>query len=584
VSSSSGSTNDDEPVPAPPPPPLLGWNVRKLFWGLMVGAVAAGCVWLGYLGLRTWYQQRLAQNARLFLAAGDVRSAALSAQQSLRFNPKNLEAVRVMAQITSAAGVSDAVYWRGRLAELSPTLDNIADWAQAALRNGEIQIADSALARLPSAARNSARSHEMKAALALAARQIARAEFHYAEASRLQPTNEQFQLNLHSIRLKSADPALASAARSGLEQLASTPAFTQPALRALIADAQGQSNQARWLRFAKQAAALNAAEFKDQLMYLDALKSNNDPQFQFHLGKLQDRARDSARDAFLMVEWLNARGFASESLRWSSALDLSIRETPAVRTAIAESYRVLKQWTKLRDFTATGEWRGLDAVRLAFLARSLRELDQRLESRTAWQSASDTVANDPDQQLTLAALVENWGWKMEAEQVWLRLAESSPPPIRRAAMKSLYRLYRTTGDTRKLLRFTAQIVEADRDDAIAQNNLAHLSLLLNQDLERANLIARRNVERFPQEPGFVATLAFACYRQGKFSEAIKLYQSLPEAERNTPATALYYGLALKANGSGDVAEPYFRRAAATPSLLPEERELLNTALSSGGRN
>ena len=94
--------------------------MRKL---LILFVCCTGILLLGYVGYRSykiWRQRRMLTMAHQFLAKSDERNAMLSLSLVLRSNPNNLEACRMMADLTMSARSKNALLWRGRVVELNP--------------------------------------------------------------------------------------------------------------------------------------------------------------------------------------------------------------------------------------------------------------------------------------------------------------------------------------------------------------------------------------------------------------------------------------------------------------------------------
>ena len=60
---------------------------------LLVGGYA------GYRGYKSFRQARLVKQARVFIAKQDQRKALLSLQRALRYNSRDVDACRLMAQL-----------------------------------------------------------------------------------------------------------------------------------------------------------------------------------------------------------------------------------------------------------------------------------------------------------------------------------------------------------------------------------------------------------------------------------------------------------------------------------------------------
>jgi hypothetical protein len=69
--------------------------------------------------------------------------------------------------------------------------------------------------------------------------------------------------------------------------------------------------------------------------------------------------------------------------------------------------------------------------------------------------------------------------------------------------------------------------------------------------------------------------------QGWDKQGLVVLQRLQPAELAQPSVALYYGVLLAATGKANQAMPWLQIAQTKGHLLPEERELLVTALGKG---
>jgi len=98
-------------------------------------------------------------------------------------------------------------------------------------------------------------------------------------------------------------------------------------------------------------------------------------------------------------------------------------------------------------------------------------------------------------------------------------------------------------------------------------------LLQNTNASQARALAEEVYRSEPRNAAFVSTHAFSLHTQGKHSEALAVFQTLPSADLESPGIALYYGLALVAAGKIEQAQKYLSLARHA-QLLPEERKLL----------
>ncbi len=152
-------------------------------------AVALG----GFAGYK-WYgvrkQNHLISLAQHYLAKSDGQKALLCLQLVLSSNPNNLDAVRMMANLSGAAQSPTALMWRKRVAELNPdSLEDQLSLVQAAIIFRDYNTASNALASVSVEGQKTAAFQNVAGTVAEAANHMAEAEAHFSEALRLEPTN-----------------------------------------------------------------------------------------------------------------------------------------------------------------------------------------------------------------------------------------------------------------------------------------------------------------------------------------------------------------------------------------------------------
>ena len=100
----------------------------------------------GYRSYQVWKSRHMMSLAHQFMAKADGRNALLCVQQVLRKDPHNLDATRVMAQITEAARSPSALLWWSRVVDLNPrSLDDRLAMAQTAVIMGDYATATNTL-------------------------------------------------------------------------------------------------------------------------------------------------------------------------------------------------------------------------------------------------------------------------------------------------------------------------------------------------------------------------------------------------------------------------------------------------------
>lgn len=547
-------------------------------WGIRLGvlAIVTGLGFASYRGYGELRKRNLSQQVQQFADAADYRSAVLVARRLLELDPDNVPASRAMGDMADASGSVEALGWRQRVAQLQPGVPaNQIALAKTAMRIGQLDLVERVLELVPDSARNTVAYHQVAGARALARKQIAAAENHFAAALELEPANAQLALNLASLRLASSQGAAAGSARATLKELASQPAVRLAALRALGADAVARNDRAAARTWATQLKSETGATYADTLLYFRAVQSTDAAAPA--LEELKAKAAESPATAAQLITWLNREGMAVVAAHWAARLPQQIRETQPVPLALAESLSFMQDWPALRASVEEKNWGEYEALRLAVESHALHRLatsqPDSMQRQTVWRAALKAADAKPDQLVAIAQLAEGWGYTADAEDAWWKVASGNANA--RAGLSALQRIYKTKPDTRGLLRVAKRALELNPGDLVAANNCASLGLLLNGDSTARRLAAKLHAEH-PANRAFAATHAYALHTAGKTGEALELMEGMKEEELRHPAIAAYYVVILVESGKLDRARSFLPNAQRA-ALLPEEQLLLSSA-------
>lgn len=548
---------------------------------ILLAVVALGLVaWQGPKVYRIWHRDHLILQAREALARKDYRSASFAARNVLVSDGANLEACRVMADIAERAGSRDALWWRSRVATLDPLVaTNFFEWAGTALRFRDPETAGRALAGIPRDARGSEAFHALAASLAASVGELGVADRHLAEAIRLNPSNSVHRFNLACVQLESTNTTTLVAGRQTMVTLRGEKRFRLSATRALLAEAMRTKDRDRAVALVGDLKADPSAILADRLVCLDALRHMRSREAPALLDEIKKAAVARAANVAAVISWMNSRGLAGEAISWAATLPPTLASQAPVPLTLAESRESLRDWDGLVRFLNASKWEEMEYARLAMLARAQRQQGNAAASKTHWQLALTMARGRLEPMEMLSRLAELWGWSAEHEEtLWLLAATPGTP---RWPFQALYRHYRLKGDSRGLLRVFGHILERDPTDLVAQNNEAMLRLLLGVETEKASQRSRELWEKTPRSASVVSTQAFALHLAGRTREAVKLMETLPEAELRRPGSAVYYGLLLAEQGSLEKSRT-FLELAKDASLLPEEKVLVARARRKAG--
>jgi predicted Zn-dependent protease len=559
-----------------------------MFWTMKRGLILAGILaviaagaWFSRPVYRSWKEQRSLKQAQEFFANQDYRNATLAARQALAANASNVEAARLMANLNEMLRSPEALNWRQRVVDLQPqNLTNRLELAKTALLLGNYPRAGQVLRDVASTNQNNFVFHQLAAMVAIGLNNIGLAERHLSEAARLEPGNKQVQLNRAIIHLQARDQTLVDGALQTLQNLYGDPVYRKDALRNLALAAARNKDFAKAQAFTGELQADANATLEDRLLHLTMLKQGASTNFGSYLAQMEGALAKSPEQVNALTSWLVNNRMADEAARWLESLPDEARSQRPVALALADVFTAQKDWTGLQTLLQEADWGNLNFVRLALLSRAAREERQEIASQANWRAAVKAGSESPKSLTALASMAQGWGWQREQEELlWLLIQRF---PGEHWVMKSLNQLYLATGNTRGLHKLSSTQAAYDANDLAAKNNVAALSLLLNQQTARAHELAREVYSRVPTNAVFVSTYAYSLHLQGRTKEGLKAFESLTASQLEIPSIAAYYGVLLVVDGQTEKAGNYFDLAA-KGQLLPEEKAMIEEARKSPAR-
>ena len=529
----------------------------------------------------SWRENRLLDRASALLQEGKFSKAAQITRELLDRHPDSLPALSILADTAEKQNLEEAVSWRERIARLRPNdTDTQLNYASAALRFGQLNVARAALNRVSSKDHDSAAFHVVAGWLACAEGNFAEQEEQFAAAVNKQPANELYQFNLAALQIRSKDAEKSKNARDKLEQLSKIAPYRTGALRALLNDAVERNDLNGADNFAQQLQMSPDVTFGDYLLCLNFYRKLDEKKFRPLLEKVKPFATRSASDLASLMEWMNQNGLPGDVVKWVDKLPAAELSSPPASVAVADAYAAVKNWSRLKRWTRTGNWGAAEYLRLAYEAIAVRHLRSGNGSGASpefgalWQSAVESSKDEPERELSLARLATKWQLESHAEELWLRVEEN--PSMRREALDNLRQLYRANNETARLYEVLQRLHESSPNEAPITADLARLGLILDQNAERSHQLAKEAYDRSPNEINCAVTYAFSLHRLGRNAEATGIIESLPPDQLHGPHAAIYVALLMVAAGQLDGAKEYIA-AAENGKLYPEEKKLLDEA-------
>jgi predicted Zn-dependent protease len=544
-------------------------------------AILAGALLVSYGSklYQNWRENALLDRATALLEQGELSKAEKMARELLTRHPDSFPALSILADTAERQNLEEAVLWRERIARLRPMdPESQLNFASAALRFGKLDVAREALTRVSQKDRDSAAFHVVAGWLARAEGNFAEQEGQFAAAVKKEPNNDLYQFNLAALQIRSSDTEKSNNARIALERLSKIMRYRTGALRALLNDAVDRNDLASADSSAQQLQMSPDVTFGDYLLCLNFYRKLDQKKFRQLLERVKPFATRNPADVAALIDWMNQNGLAADAVEWIDKLPPAQLSSPPVSVAVADAYATMKNWSRLKRFTRTGNWSNTDYLRLAFHAIAVQHLRSgsgpSAEFSKSWQSTYELSKNDSQRQLTLARLATKWQLESQAEQLWLAIEKD--PSMRREALDNLRRIYRAGNETTKLYEVLERLREISPDEAPITADLARLGLNLDQNVEYSDQLAKEAYDRAPNEVNCAVTYAYSLYRLGRTVEALAIIQSLSPDQLHDPHAAVYAALILIEAGQIDAAKEYIG-AAENDTIYPEEKKLLDEA-------
>ena len=519
-----------------------------------------------------WSASRFASRAADYCAKADYSHALLDARSALELNRLDVEAIRVIAQSLEAVGSPDAIQWRRQFDQIQQgNAENTLAWARDAFQAGDFDVADRVLGTLKPAERENASYHDIAARIAMGKGDLRGAESHWAEAERFDPKEEQYRLNVATLRLRSRSPQARADALAALREMCDIPGKRLQALRTLLGESMDHGDGARAKELAKTLASDPQATFADQLTRLMTLRKLRAAESASFLTELRDRAASKPTELFQLFGWMNQHDLALMVVEWSSSLPQEVISKPPVCPVLAEAYDRALEWEKLQQIVEGDPWGATEFLRQAYGARVLAKLDDAAGSTAAWEAALVLAKKSPEQLEALTRMALDWGWKQKAREVARSLSSYERCP--RWVLDTLWAGSLKRGESSELYRLSNLLARADPKNIAHRNNAVFLGLLIRNKEATAHEMASALYREAPGNANVVATYGLSCFQRGRAAEAVTLMETLKPEQLHEPGTARYYGIFLAAAKKFDQARIWLE-VGAKGEMLPEERALM----------
>ena len=573
------------PPPAPARPAFWNWKTLALVLALPAVGFAA---WRGgemvFGEFQIWRSGRLAAEAADFLLRGDPVAARLAAESALRSNPRNIDALRLLAGFQLEAGEDAAALETFQSLSAAGGLSetDARAYARLAGRSGRWDVAEGLVAALR-AGPPDVETPFLEADLALLRKDIARAETRLREALQIEPGPKARGRLVDFFLEHRFDRQTAPEVRDLLLQ--DSRLDSETGRRALSAALEKNlappQDTPKWIAELRAHPLSNA----ETLLVADRAEVRFDPASRARVAQtLFARSRplpfEQRQAAFFWLLENSQPALAAQLLELSEA----VRE-PAVFDAWLDALATSGRADEA--FQALGTPANpLDARRGALQrGRAARLLDRNDEASAAYSRAFELATASPDHTLDLAEFLARAREQAFFEDALARiLADPRQAP---AALENLLPVVRGWRDTIGLRAFceameiSPGLSPADR--LRLRNEIAYCDLILAKKINSA-AIEEMSTEN-PGDLQFQTTQALALLRSGKSEaaiEALVITQAPPDDPFLLARHKAVQAMALAAYGDSAQATLHYR-GLAKEFLSTQEAALVEQFLKKPGR-
>ena len=243
---------------------------------------------------------------------------------------------------------------------------------------------------------------------------------------------------------------------------------------------------------------------------------------------------------------------------------------------MGDCYSALDRWLDLESLARGSNWRQLEALRLAFLARAQAKQNNSEKSQTTWNLALDAARKQSSTPLLPLLAMARVDKRDVREVLWL-IVEKDASQI--WARQELYDIYAQDKDCEGMLRIMELVLKENPNDRAAKYYVAGLLMVLERETDRAVRLARGLHESDPQNLRNAIVYAYGLKLQGEPAKGAQIVDLRDDLHQLENAGKAYYALILSACGR-TVEAGRFAASVHREKLMPELRAAVDPLFES----
>lgn len=546
---------------------------RAKRWVLLIGGVLililAGAT--TYHWLKGHRADRFAAAGDALMAADKLSEAAVQYRVALEMQPSNYRALSGAARLTTKIDRPEALQLWQRVMELRQcTIRDRQDYADFLIKTNRLSVAQKIIDPL-------LKQNPDTRTLQLAARYSKKMgdnvkAIEYARiASKRAPNDDAARFELAQFLAQSTNAAEQAEARKVLWELAGKSSTYRKAAVEALATAPDLTTDER-NRLLQELGALNQKNIKDDLLAADlriALHPDEAPHI--YQEEIERWRNGQTSDLIDLARWLNSHQQA-ELVLSNLPIERALEDNQLLLGRL-DALALLQKWNDIDDVLNRTDVTFDPSVIETFHARTAQERNATLDAEVHWNHAISLASSDPYKLRFVANFAEQSHATAAALKAYDQLARF--PEHADFAYQGIERVSQKSGETAMQRTAMSKIVARTPEDPNAADQLAYLSLLLGEDIDKNFAIAKNLAERYPNRLAYRATLALGYLRQHDAAAALDQFKAPAPIEwkRTLPAWRAIYAAALLGTDRSEEARQIISTIP-RDRLNPQERELI----------
>ncbi len=560
----------------------FGRSNRRKRWVLII----LGLLFLTVASIATYHWFKTSRAER-FAAAGDAlvaadkwNDAAIQYRVALQLDPSNYRGLSGAARLATKADRPEALeLWQKVLALPQCTIHDRQDYVDLLITTNRLNLAEKMIDPL-------LKENPDTRTLQLATRYSRKIgdtvkAIEYARiAAQRAPDEDTPRFQLAELLAQSTETADQAEARKILWELAAKPGpYKKAAVEALATAPQLTTGERN--RLWQELTALTPKTIKDDLLAADLrFQLHPDDAARIYQEAIERWGNGTTQEVIDLGRWLNAHQ-QPELVLSTFPIERTLEDNQLLLARL-DAMASLQRWNDIDDVLNRGDVTLDPSVIESFRARTAQERNAALDAEAHWNHAMSLAGTDPYKLRFVANFAEQSRATAAALKAYEQLARF--PEHADFAYRGIQRVSQKSGETAAQRAAMSKISTRTPDDPNAADQLAYLSLLLGEDIDRNFAVAKKLTEQYPNRLSYRVTTALGYLRQHDPASALAQFKAPAPIDwkRTLPAWRAVYAAALLASDRNEEARDII---ATIPRdrLSPQERVLIeSTETKQGG--